>query len=186
MAIIPDTKDWTWVLTHPCPECGFDAGLILFDDIPSVLGINASLWSPVLRRADVRDRPNDHTWSALEYAAHVRDVYRIFTVRLRLMLDEDNPLFSNWDQDATAEAERYNEQDPAVVERELTEAATTLADDYSTVAVDARERLGRRSDGSTFTVTSLGRYLVHDVVHHLHDVGNPQTLDAPAGAGPGS
>lgn len=25
MAIEPDTKDWTWVLDRPCPECGFEA-----------------------------------------------------------------------------------------------------------------------------------------------------------------
>lgn len=25
MAIVPDTKDWTWVLERACPECGFDA-----------------------------------------------------------------------------------------------------------------------------------------------------------------
>ena len=25
MAIVPDTKDWTWVLERPCDECGFDA-----------------------------------------------------------------------------------------------------------------------------------------------------------------
>ena len=24
--IVPDGKDWTWVLERPCPECGFDAG----------------------------------------------------------------------------------------------------------------------------------------------------------------
>ena len=23
--IVPDTKDWTWVLDRPCEECGFDA-----------------------------------------------------------------------------------------------------------------------------------------------------------------
>ncbi len=23
--IVPDTKDWTWVLERACPECGFDA-----------------------------------------------------------------------------------------------------------------------------------------------------------------
>jgi hypothetical protein len=27
-----------------------------------------------------------------------------------------------------------------------------------------------RSNGSEFTVESLGRYHLHDVVHHLHDV----------------
>jgi len=24
MPIMPDTKDWTWVLRRACPECGFD------------------------------------------------------------------------------------------------------------------------------------------------------------------
>ena len=24
MTIVPDTKDWTWVLERRCPECGFD------------------------------------------------------------------------------------------------------------------------------------------------------------------
>jgi hypothetical protein len=22
---MPDTKDWSWVVRHPCPECGLDA-----------------------------------------------------------------------------------------------------------------------------------------------------------------
>ena len=51
-------------------------------------------------------------WSPLEYACHVRDVFRLFDTRLHLMLDEDDPLFANWDQDETAVAERYSEQDP--------------------------------------------------------------------------
>ena len=25
MTIVPDTKDWTWVLQRPCAECGFNA-----------------------------------------------------------------------------------------------------------------------------------------------------------------
>jgi len=28
-----------------------------------------------------------------------------------------------------------------------------------------------RSDGATFTALTLGRYLLHDLAHHLHDVG---------------
>ena len=26
MPIVPDTKDWTWVLREGCPDCGFAAG----------------------------------------------------------------------------------------------------------------------------------------------------------------
>lgn len=173
MAITPDTKDWTWVLDKPCDECGFSSAEVVFDDIPRLIRENAAAWVPVLARADVAVRPNDHTWSPLEYAAHVRDVFRIFAVRLGLMLSEDDPLFANWDQDATAVAERYNEQDPATVGRDLALAAESLADALAGVGEQDRGRTGRRSDGARFTVTTLAPYLLHDAAHHIHDVNPP-------------
>ncbi len=170
MPIVPDTKNWTWVLEEPCPECGLDARSVDVRDLPGLLRENAAAWPAVLARPDVRERPDDQTWSPLEYAAHVRDVFRIFDERFRLMLTEEDPGFPNWDQDATAVAERYAEQDPAVVSDELLAAAETLARTLEAVPDSALGRTGRRSDGSRFTVESLGRYLLHDPVHHLHDV----------------
>ena len=29
----PDTKDWTWVLDRPCPDCGFDASSVSASDV---------------------------------------------------------------------------------------------------------------------------------------------------------
>ncbi|MET3768355.1 hypothetical protein ABIB15_001035 [Marisediminicola sp. UYEF4] len=171
MPITPDDKNWKWVLEKPCPECGFDAGKVSFRDIPSLIELTAAAWPERLAQPDVRDRPDDATWSPLEYAAHVRDVFRIFRERLHLMLERDAPAFANWDQDATAIAERYNEQDPAVVAVELVAAADALARDYSAVHDVDLGRTGLRSDGSAFTVESLARYFIHDPVHHLHDVG---------------
>ena len=170
MPITPDTKNWTWVLERECPECGFDSSGVALREIPELLRANVRSWPGVLRRDDVRDRPDDTTWSPLEYAAHVRDVFRIFHTRLELMLAEDDPAFENWDQDATAVAERYSEQDPASVEAELVEAGLALADAFERVPAEAASRTGRRSDGSRFTVETLGRYLLHDPVHHLWDV----------------
>ncbi|GAB3140737.1 DinB family protein [Marisediminicola antarctica] len=171
MPITPDDKNWTWVLEKPCPECGFDAGKVSFRDIPSLIDLNAAAWPERLAQPDVRDRPDDATWSPLEYAAHVRDVFRVFRTRLHLILEQEVPAFANWDQDATAIAERYNEQDPAVVAQELVAAADALARDYAAVDDADLGRTGLRSDGSTFTVESLARYFIHDPVHHLHDVG---------------
>jgi hypothetical protein len=94
----------------------------------------------------------------------------MFVHRVRLMLIEDDPQFANWDQDETAVAERYGEQDPAVVARELRDAATEVAAIYESVPADAWERRGLRSDGSEFTVDTIGRYHLHDVVHHAWDV----------------
>ncbi|GAB3615192.1 DinB family protein [Humibacter ginsengisoli] len=170
MAIVPDTKNWTWVLERACPECGFDASTVGFRDIPRLTRENAAGWMPVLERDDVRVRPDESTWSPLEYAAHVRDVYRVMGRRLQLLLTQDDPEFENWDQDATAVAERYGEQDPAVVSGELREAAEAIADAWEAVPDSALARSGRRSDGSVFTVESLARYFIHDPVHHLWDV----------------
>jgi hypothetical protein len=170
MPITPDTKDWTWVLEHPCSECGFVAGSLDYDEIPAKVRRNAAAWPAVLSRTDVAARPDDKTWSALEYAAHVRDVFRIFRTRLGLILAEDDPLFPNWDQDATAAAERYNDQRPETVAAELAAAAAAVADAFAAVPPDDRNRTGRRSDGARFTVTTLALYFLHDPIHHLRDV----------------
>jgi hypothetical protein len=100
----------------------------------------------------------------------VRDVFRTFRTRIALARAEDDPVFPNWDQDATAVAERYNEQDPAVVASELTDAADALAADFAAVDPAELSRKARRSDGAEFTIETLAQYFIHDPVHHLWDV----------------
>ncbi|MFZ7086871.1 DinB family protein [Curtobacterium sp. RRHDQ10] len=170
MAIEPDTKNWTWVLDDRCDECGFDGPTVTFREVPTLVRENARAWPAELTCDDVRDRPDDATWSPLEYGAHVRDVFRKFEERLVLMLAEDAPTFANWDQDVTAVEDRYAEQDPAVVSAELFEAAERVAVAFEAVRDEDLGRTGLRSDGSAFTVETLARYFVHDPVHHLHDV----------------
>jgi hypothetical protein len=168
--IEPDDKDWTWVLDRPCPECGFDASTFDSRVLGDAVRATVPRWAAALARPDARQRPEPTVWSALEYGAHVRDLFRMFDGRLRLMLAEDDPQFANWDQDATAVEDRYDLQDPAVVSDELTASAATFAADLDAVPDDAWERPGRRSNGSVFTVRTLPVYCFHDVVHHLHDV----------------
>jgi hypothetical protein len=98
-------------------------------------------------------------------------VFRLFLVRLDLMLTQDAPHFANWDQDETARVERYDLQDPAAVAVELVEAGVLLADGFDAVRPDQWQRTGLRSDGALFTVDTFARYFLHDPLHHLHDVG---------------
>ena len=170
-SIVPDTKDWTWVLERPCPACGFHADDIEPSGLADRIRGNADRWRDALRMPDVRVRPGPGIWSPLEYGCHVRDVHRTMGSRVSLMLDEDAPTFPNWDQDAAAVAERYAEQEPARVADELAAAADAATTLYNGVSGPQWDRSGRRSNGSRFTVASLGRYHLHDVVHHLHDVG---------------
>jgi hypothetical protein len=171
MSIEPDTKDWTWVIDRPCPECGFDGSALSLADVPAVIRATAASWPDVLGRPDVRNRPEPSTWSPLEYGCHVRDACRVFDERLTLMLSEHDPLFPNWDQDATAVEARYSAQDPDRVAADLERNAEALAASFARVHGEQCRRTGRRSNGSVFTVETLARYFVHDPVHHLHDVG---------------
>ena len=171
VTIVPDGKDWTWVLDRPCPECGLEASRLELREIGPMLRANASSWDAILERADgLGDRPDPAKWSPLEYACHVRDVLRLYAVRLALMLDEDDPTFANWDQDATAAASDYGAQAPAALRIELAEAAAALAQDFERVGADQWDRRGRRSDGAAFTIATFARYFLHDPIHHLWDV----------------
>ncbi|TQL68087.1 mycothiol maleylpyruvate isomerase-like protein [Nocardioides albertanoniae] len=166
----PDTKDWTWILDRPCPECGFVAGSVTADQLPELIRDNATYWEIYLAADNARERPRPAVWSSLEYAAHVRDVHRLFAERVELMLTEHEPSFANWDQDATARDSDYAAQDPEAVADELMDAADLAAATYEKVPPDAWGRRGVRSNGDVFSVETLGRYHLHDAVHHLWDV----------------
>lgn len=169
--IPPDTKDWTWVLRRPCPECGQEVGQIAVRDIPEIIRSTVPRWRAALVAPGVGTRPEPTVWSPLEYAAHVRDVQRVFLARLQLILGQDGARFADWDQDAAATQGGYAGLDPAEVAEQLAAGAEELADAVSRVGPEEESRRGVRSNGSEFTVRTLLQYFVHDTLHHLHDVG---------------
>lgn len=170
MEIVPDGKNWTWVLERSCPQCSFDAASVAAESIAGLIREQAVIWPTLLAATDVGVRPRPDKWSPLEYGCHVRDVFRLYDFRLHLMLNSDDPQFPNWDQDVTAIEERYHESDAATTAAELVAAAMQLAESFDTVSGDQWQRVGRRGDGAVFTILSFARYLVHDPIHHVHDV----------------
>ncbi len=170
MPLTPDEKDWTWVLERPCLECGFDPADVPREHFARTVRDSANTWTTVLTREGVTERAREDRWSDLEYGCHVRDVYRITEGRLASMLNEDDPLFQNWDQDETALSERYDLQDPTTVSAELTLAAAQFAERIDAIAPNEWSRPGTRSNGSHFTVETLIRYSLHDLLHHEWDV----------------
>ena len=167
-AVPPDTRDWTFVITKGCEECGFvpqqpeTTGERLRATVPA--------WRQALASGAASERPAPTVWSAVEYGCHVRDTCRLFRRRLELMLAEDDPEFPNWDQDRTAVEDDYFHQDPAEVTEALAAEAEATAAAFDAIRPYQWSRPGRRSNGSTFTVRTLAIYFLHDIEHHVHDV----------------
>jgi hypothetical protein len=173
MSIVPETKSWTWVLERACTACGFVAPDLERERVaPALRDVARDLATRLLAGDDAwqRTRPDPATWAPVEYACHVRDVFRIFDARLQRMLADDDPALENWDQDATAVADDYAAQDPDVVAAELMREVEPLAARFERVHGPQWDRPATRSDGARFTVDTFARYLVHDPVHHLWDL----------------
>ncbi len=115
-------------------------------------------------------RPDEATWSALEYACHVRDVYELLAYRLDRLAHEDHPLFEDWHPDRIAAARDYPvERRPDQVVEQLARNAVRVVTHAVAMSPDGWQRTAR-ADGLVFTAGWLSTYLTHDVIHHVADV----------------
>ncbi len=89
---MPDDRDWLATVREPCAECGFDAAAIPDDQLAGAVRSLGDAWRTgfVVGAPSVTDRPDDATWSALEYACHTRDVLAVFASRVTLTLAQDD------------------------------------------------------------------------------------------------
>ncbi len=166
----PDTRDWTFVISEPCPECGFTP-----QGRPETVGAwlrdAATRWQAVLARPGVTVRPEPDVWSPLEYACHVAELSQIFARRVEQMGDTENPTFSDWDGERAAVDGDYNARDPRLVASGIDAALRQAAGLFDRLDAEAWSRPGMRGDGKRFTITTLADYWLHEVHHHLADVG---------------
>ena len=116
-----------------------------------------------------RRRPDPHTWSALEYTAHVADVLDHLGPAIRRIVVGDNPLISLFDNEERAAQQRYNELERAEVLGWLELACAELASVLEAVNPDDWTRTGRLEAGERDALT-VARHGVHEGSHHLRDV----------------
>ena len=118
----------------------------------------------------LRVRPEPETWSALEYAAHSRDITALHVFGVEQALTGAEPTFPAIDPGlADSTAANYNSEPVDAVLDALDEHACRLA----SVADDAGE--GAWSRGITLgddrsDVRWLLEHALHDSTHHLQDV----------------
>lgn len=164
-----------------CEECGFDADSLSPADVTTSLRSFAKRYRAPLTRflpaedgdTIVRQRPDPSTWSALEYACHMRDVFDVYATRVQRTLVEDTPTFESMDRDERAQRDRYNEQDPGKVADQLADNAERLAGLLDGVDADNWQRtaITPYPEPAPRTLLWMARHVVHEGSHHLLDVG---------------
>ncbi len=164
---------------HVCASC--DLAYASLDVATAVAGIRSvpdavtsrvtALPEPALRR-----RPEPGVWSVLEYAAHVRDVYATFLIRLHRARTEDRPTLDPMFGDLRAQRLRYNDLPVDAVLQELALAAAGFCDEVADTADDEWGRRVRRLPGEDRTALWLVRHAMHEGVHHVRDIERVRVL----------
>ncbi len=156
-----------------CDGCGFEYGSIATADVPDRLRELGPSFDAVLDgpAAELRTRSAPDVWSPLEYACHVRDVLLTLRERTILALWTDTPTFTPMGRDERVAFDRYAEQSPADVARQLADAASMLA---FLVEGLTDEQLARTCVygfpvSEVRTLAWVAEHAVHEGEHHLAD-----------------
>ncbi len=163
-----------------CDECGFKGEAVGPPEaIAGLRRLGRRYRAPLTRflpgedgDAVVRRRPAEGpmTWSALEYAAHVRDVMAWYDEWVRGSQVTDGFVAEGPTPDEAAEQGRYNEDDPAAVAEALAANAERLAATFESLPDDGWERAHLRR-GHRRTALLAARRALHEGEHHLLDIG---------------
>jgi DinB superfamily len=156
-----------------CSACGFDGSV--YDDtslVDSIIGLGSG-WRALLIEAapELRVRPEPETWSALEYAAHSRDITALHVFGVEQALTEDEPSYPAIEADTLIEssATTYHDEDPDAVVAQLDREARRLGASAADAGA-ARWSRGITIGDERSTVRRLLEHALHDSLHHLDDV----------------
>ena len=162
-----------------CAACGFDGSEYEPEQPLEAIRDLGPRWKRLLLVTgdNLRKRPAPATWSALEYAAHSRDItaLHIFGVEQALTIDE--PMYPEIAGDELVEtaATNYASKDPGAVGMELEEQAFKLADLAQASGPSSWSR-GITFGSSRSDVRRLLEHGLHDSHHHLVDVNKGLAL----------
>lgn len=169
--------------TYVCPGCGLDYDTISPPDADVALRsfprrYRAAMEAAMRSDSDapggpgeawVRRRPDPDTWSALEYTAHVADLFSLFADVVRRMYDESEPTLDFWDADVRAAEQGYRDQEPADVLDRLDAEADRLVTAVARVDAAGWRRTATFPFGER-DLLMMVRNAVHEGSHHLRDV----------------
>jgi hypothetical protein len=161
-------------VTDPCASCGFAYDLrraaAAADDIRTQAAEVVALLCN--KRIDVRRRPRPDVWSPLEYASHLRDVLLVQRERVLAARRHNGPDCVPMGREERAEHEGYNEQDPAAVARQLTDAAALFGNVLVRLSATDWDRtvVYHYPETSERSLRWVAVHTVHELQHHLRDI----------------
>jgi hypothetical protein len=145
------------------------------DQLGDALLASAAAWRDFLATADdtyLRTIPGPGIFSPIQYGAHVRDIERVYGDRILLMLQEDSPVFPQFNPDE-GEWDAFNRLGVADLADGIEAQAQRLAGILAELQSQEWSRTMIRDGGNDgvyeFTVAGLASYAVHESQHHLRD-----------------
>lgn len=149
-----------------CAGCGFDWNI----DRPAATGLVAHApQNAATALACINDptERRDERWSAAMYVWHLVDVLRIGAERLLTLSHDPGRGIACWDENALAEARRYQQLSPVVGLTVLRSAAKEWAETAKSAPGDVE--VGHPRFGSLGALEIIRRN-AHEVQHHLLDI----------------
>ena len=113
-------------------------------------------------------RPEPGTWSVIEYACHVRDVYASYTIRLYRTRTEERPALEPMLSDLRAVRFRYRERELDPVLDEVAAHVAGFLDEID--RTKDWTRTATRLPGEERTALWLVRQALHEGRHHTRDI----------------
>ena len=156
---------------HVCVSCGLAYEDVDVGEIPDRLRtVTAEIRDLIsgLSAAELTLRPDELTWSALEYLCHVRDVYVASTIRLYRARKESKPQIEPVFNDLRVLRFRYNEADVHGVLHEMGLALGGLVEEMGHAS--DWDRTFTRQPGEERTARWLARQALHEAMHHAADM----------------
>jgi hypothetical protein len=170
-------EGWQWnrIQSEPCPQCGDHPAALAPVSLGALAVERTALWRQFLAEADdtyLRRSPGLAVFSPLQYAAHVRDILRVYTDRMVLGREEDSPIVPIFNP-SHEEFERYNRLNAGELVADMEAQAHRLQEtaeemdpgNWSRIVINDRGVFGVY----TFTLAGLACNAVHETHHHLLD-----------------
>ena len=116
---------------------------------------------------ELRRRPSPDAWSILEVLCHLRDSAEVEGLRVRRLVEEENPTLEPYDQEELARDRDYQRDDPRRVRTAVRAFWGGLAYQLEGLSEAQWQRAGTHPEQGRVTVASCAERMAEEAREHL-------------------